>query len=445
MEAIKCPNCGSEKVQELTEEKYVCLACDNVFLVHNLSKEFRQTDEHISDVHRDLAAKLDNLSGNMTSGMDDARLKTILFEAEENLANKNYTDAYAGFKKYVSLVPDSYIGYGGMYRTVSCANVVKNENDFYNGFDALKKALECNDCDKEALLKPILKEYQASSDKIFYSEITEEVHRAYTNANLPQVDLEHDIQQLIEVHEDKKQKKEDEKKKNEELYERAKINSHQEIQNYNSLSKKERKERLIKALLPPIILFLLSIFVFHGFFKVMLIVVSIIWAFIAWAEKGKPSEIDDNDPFIVNQRKQIDEEIDKEQQQADYWKNKLEILNSRTDLQIQDMEKIVFDAYNNNKGKKADELIRKLKIREEDEKEGFFKVYSYVPYSDTKNLVFKAKDDFCKNIRDEGDCVHDDSNTTDMISVKKLRKSQAYELQKLLFDAGLVDVEVNKM
>ena len=53
MEAIKCPNCGSEKVKELTEEKYVCLGCDNIFLVHNLSKEFRQTDEHIADVHGD--------------------------------------------------------------------------------------------------------------------------------------------------------------------------------------------------------------------------------------------------------------------------------------------------------------------------------------------------------------------------------------------------------
>ena len=48
MEAIKCPNCGSEKVKELTEEKYACLACDNIFLVHNLSKEFRQTDAHIT-------------------------------------------------------------------------------------------------------------------------------------------------------------------------------------------------------------------------------------------------------------------------------------------------------------------------------------------------------------------------------------------------------------
>lgn len=56
MEAIKCPNCGSENVKELTEEKYACLACDNIFLVHNLSKEFRQTDAHITDMHEDRCA-----------------------------------------------------------------------------------------------------------------------------------------------------------------------------------------------------------------------------------------------------------------------------------------------------------------------------------------------------------------------------------------------------
>lgn len=67
MEAIKCPNCGSEKVKELTEEKYACLACDNIFLVHNLSKEFRQTDAHITDMHEDINEKLDNLSKNVNS------------------------------------------------------------------------------------------------------------------------------------------------------------------------------------------------------------------------------------------------------------------------------------------------------------------------------------------------------------------------------------------
>ena len=45
MEAIKCPNCGSEKCKELTKEQWQCLACDNIFLIYDSSKEFRQTDE----------------------------------------------------------------------------------------------------------------------------------------------------------------------------------------------------------------------------------------------------------------------------------------------------------------------------------------------------------------------------------------------------------------
>lgn len=53
-EAIKCPNCGSEKCQEVTKEKWICLACDNVFLIHNLSKEFKKTDKHLTEVHQDL-------------------------------------------------------------------------------------------------------------------------------------------------------------------------------------------------------------------------------------------------------------------------------------------------------------------------------------------------------------------------------------------------------
>ena len=39
MEEIKCPSCGSGAVRKITEEKYECMACDNLFLVHNLSKE----------------------------------------------------------------------------------------------------------------------------------------------------------------------------------------------------------------------------------------------------------------------------------------------------------------------------------------------------------------------------------------------------------------------
>ena len=65
MKAIKCPNCGSEQVKELTEEKYACMACDNVFLIHNHSKEFRKTDEHISSMHQDLKEPTISYHGSM--------------------------------------------------------------------------------------------------------------------------------------------------------------------------------------------------------------------------------------------------------------------------------------------------------------------------------------------------------------------------------------------
>ena len=62
MEAIKCPNCGSEKCKELTKEQWQCLACDNIFLIYDSSKEFRQTDEHISEVHEDLKNQIKELA-----------------------------------------------------------------------------------------------------------------------------------------------------------------------------------------------------------------------------------------------------------------------------------------------------------------------------------------------------------------------------------------------
>ena len=114
MEAIKCPNCGSEKVKELTEEKYACLACDNIFLVHNLSKEFRQTDAHITDMHEDINEKLDNLSKNVNSvtinsNAQASRAKEILIEAQDNFDRGKYCEAYAGFKKYTGSVSYTHL------------------------------------------------------------------------------------------------------------------------------------------------------------------------------------------------------------------------------------------------------------------------------------------------------------------------------------------------
>lgn len=98
MQEIKCPNCGSGLVAEITEEKYACLACDNVFLVHNLSKEFRQTDVHISDMHEDLKAAISNI--NVTANSWNTEMQAT-FENAFHLIEIGYYDV--AFEKFTEL------------------------------------------------------------------------------------------------------------------------------------------------------------------------------------------------------------------------------------------------------------------------------------------------------------------------------------------------------
>ena len=101
MKAIKCPNCGSEQVKELTEEKYACMACDNVFLIHNHSKEFRKTDEHISSMHQDLK---DDISKIINSSNIDP--DAIIEKAEQHLKKKDWDIASDLYDKASEENPD---------------------------------------------------------------------------------------------------------------------------------------------------------------------------------------------------------------------------------------------------------------------------------------------------------------------------------------------------
>lgn len=116
MEAIKCPNCGSERVEEISEEKYQCLSCDNTFLIHNLSKEFKMTDKHIEDVHNDLKEIISNIVVNggteiqadFENGFNLIKIKK--YDAALELFNKlcesrSYTYK-AWFGKYMALTKD---------------------------------------------------------------------------------------------------------------------------------------------------------------------------------------------------------------------------------------------------------------------------------------------------------------------------------------------------
>lgn len=172
MEAIKCPNCGSEKVQELTEEKYVCLACDNVFLIHNLSKEFRQTDAHISELHQDLKKEIRVLKDGK-----ETEYNVLLAEGEEALLDDDEIKAYEAFRRYSILNPESSKGYIGMFRAVTndfdgayTASIIKNYDELgalYDGFDVLNKALECEDCNQEELLCQSLSYYKDAANTAF--------------------------------------------------------------------------------------------------------------------------------------------------------------------------------------------------------------------------------------------------------------------------------------
>ena len=140
-------------------------------LVHNLSKEFRQTDAHITDMHEDINEKLDNLSKNVNSVTVNSMHR--LQEQEKSLLKHRiisdrgkYCEAYAGFKKYTGFEPDSCVGYEGMYKVIlKLKGNTSTEKDKYAGYDLLNKMISCKDCDKEAVLTPMMQQYVAEKLK----------------------------------------------------------------------------------------------------------------------------------------------------------------------------------------------------------------------------------------------------------------------------------------
>ncbi len=136
MVAIKCPNCGSEKVQGLTEEKYACLACDNIFLVHNSSKEFRKTDEHIESVHSDLSSKIDVISENIKNSVLSTSANGVdienTYQMALNILNRNteadIDSAEEYFEEIMENAPWTYKGWYG-YCLAAVKRVYFNDVD----------------------------------------------------------------------------------------------------------------------------------------------------------------------------------------------------------------------------------------------------------------------------------------------------------------------------
>lgn len=177
MEAVKCPNCGNGNVKELTEDKYYCLACDNVFLVHNLSKEFQKTDEHITqtndhiaNVHQDLKEDIQKLVKG--SQFDEA---AMLKKAEGHLKMEDWDTAGEIYENITNESPQHSAGWYGLYRTLTgdfaavgryalfvCdGNYVDDgdkeagQNAFFYGNGYIKRALSCEDADRETITERV--------------------------------------------------------------------------------------------------------------------------------------------------------------------------------------------------------------------------------------------------------------------------------------------------
>lgn len=439
MEAIKCPNCGSEKVKELTEEKYACLACDNIFLVHNLSKEFRQTDAHITDMHEDINEKLDNLSKNVNSvtinsNAQASRAKEILIEAQDNFDRGKYCEAYAGFKKYTGFEPDSCVGYEGMYKVIlKLKGNTSTEKDKYAGYDLLNKMISCKDCDKEAVLTPMMQQYVAEKTETESRNLKNEVNNACAENGIKNNGVEDGIKALIEFYE--KQKDITEKQ-----YEKYRESSIKDYEKYSAMSDEEKKKKKLLKLIPPVIIGVISLIFLHGFFRWVVVIIAVIWA---WLSTASPVKWDD-DSSDSNKWK---DSINSNQTRADYWKTKEERLNDKEEFTISDMEAVINDI--SKSCSSSDEIIENERIKQEDDISGYWIVevgHGALESVDSSLKAREAVEKYCKETGIYN--IHEPNNVYiyyTEIRIKKIRKSQAVTIQKLIQSYGIQNVNIRQM
>lgn len=147
MEEIKCPSCGSGAVRKITEEKYECMACDNLFLVHNLSKEFQKTDEHIENVHQDLKKTIEHMNFAASGGSGRDGLDNRYKNAMTLLNQGNISAAKAEF---TGIRNDFMWSYKGYYGLVLCEKKKKYMNWSEAG-DCIQQIYRCEDVTQEIL------------------------------------------------------------------------------------------------------------------------------------------------------------------------------------------------------------------------------------------------------------------------------------------------------
>lgn len=158
MKAITCPNCGSGSVQQLTEEKYFCNGCEQIFMLHNLSKEFQQTDEHISSMHSDLKREI----GQMAENSANSEYNSLVESAEYYMRAGDYQKAYEFFTEIAGKYPQYSAGWYGRYRALTKGFTEFKRDDIvygyveengerqgFAGWEDVRNVLLCADADRE--------------------------------------------------------------------------------------------------------------------------------------------------------------------------------------------------------------------------------------------------------------------------------------------------------
>ena len=75
------------------------------------------------------------------------------------------------------------------------------EKNEYVGYDILKKIISCKDCDKEAVLTPMMQQYVAEKTETGSRNLKNEVNKACSENGIKNNGVEDGIKALIEFYE----------------------------------------------------------------------------------------------------------------------------------------------------------------------------------------------------------------------------------------------------
>lgn len=157
MKNIVCPSCGSVKISVLENDKAVCLACDNVFTIHDYSKEFEKTSLKMDKNKEELLGAIESIKeSHSMANQDTERFDRLLEKAATYIKLRDKKKAIACATEATELMPEKAIGYivlyhawTDVYRETGAYEIMLNTKKSAEASkiaDTIKKALKCPDC-----------------------------------------------------------------------------------------------------------------------------------------------------------------------------------------------------------------------------------------------------------------------------------------------------------